>query len=73
MPILVAVHCFGCTAQIMVSAFGTLAAARGMILVAPEESEPGGGFNGGKCCGAAATKRPVVGTFQLLSESPFGF
>ena len=52
LPLLFAVHCFGCTFAQM-EHWEAEARAYGFVLVLPLESSRGSGFNAGPCCGAA--------------------
>ena len=65
LPLLFAVHCFGCTFAQM-EHWEAEAREYGFVLVLPLESSRGSGFNAGPCCGAAmrvdvpAADRPFV-------------
>ena len=52
LPLLFAVHCFGCTFAQM-EHWEAEAREYGFVLVLPLESSRGSGFNAGPCCGAA--------------------
>jgi poly(3-hydroxybutyrate) depolymerase len=53
LPLLFAVHCFGCTYRQM-EHWAAEARAFNFVLVLPLESKPGAGFNAVSCCGEAA-------------------
>ena len=55
MPLLVLVHCFGCTAELEIAKFEAAADKFGMALLAPQGI--GHSFNAPHCCGPARDRR----------------